>query len=37
MRVIEKQTLDKERALYGSKDIIINECILMVQQMERVQ
>ena len=27
MRVIEKQTLDKERALYGSKDIIINECI----------
>ncbi len=27
MRVIEKQTLDKERALYGSKDVIINECI----------
>lgn len=27
MTVVEKQTLDEERALYGSKDIIINDCV----------
>lgn len=26
MTVVEKQTLDEERALYGSKGIIINDC-----------
>ena len=26
MKLIEKQTFDEERALYGSKGIIINEC-----------
>lgn len=26
MKVVEKQTLDEERALYGSNGIIINEC-----------
>ncbi len=26
MKIIERQTLDEERALYGSEDIIINEC-----------
>lgn len=26
MKVIEKQTFDEERALYGSKDIVVNEC-----------
>lgn len=26
MKVIEKQTFDEERALYGSKGIVINEC-----------
>lgn len=26
MKIIEKQTFDEERALYGSKGIVINEC-----------
>lgn len=26
MKIVEKQTLDEERALYGSKGIIINDC-----------
>lgn len=26
MTIIEKQTFDEERALYGAKDIVVNEC-----------
>ena len=26
MKTIEKQTFDEERALYGSKDVILNDC-----------
>ena len=26
MTTIEKQTFDEERALYGARDVIVNEC-----------
>ena len=27
MKTVEKQTLDQERALYGSRDLMVKDCI----------